>query len=78
MSIELRRTEETENIKGVYGKYCIEHADGSPIDPMAQYFVLRFDTDPAARIALKTYADAIEEDNPTLAGHIKYLVAIYS
>jgi hypothetical protein len=29
--------------KGLYKKYNIAHADGSPVDPNAQYFVLRID-----------------------------------
>lgn len=41
---------------GLFGKYKIEKSDGSPIDPKAQYFVLRLDTDKAARAAMVTYA----------------------
>jgi hypothetical protein len=41
---------------GLYGKYTIAKADGSEIDPKAKYFVLRLDTDPAARIAARAYA----------------------
>ncbi|MEH2102548.1 MAG: hypothetical protein V7K76_22910 [Nostoc sp.] len=33
---------------GLFGKYIIQKADGTPIDPSAQYFVLRPDTDTAA------------------------------
>lgn len=45
----------------LYEKYApLKKADGSPTDPKAQYFVLRIDTDPAAREALATYANAIE------------------
>ena len=51
----------------LYGKYIVSKADGSPVDPDAFYFVLRLDTDPAARIAIVHYADAILESNPTLA-----------
>jgi hypothetical protein len=43
--------------KGFYLKYHITKADGSPCDSDAVYFVLRIDRDPAARIALRTYAD---------------------
>ncbi len=42
--------------RGLFGKYHIEKADGSPIDPRAVYFVLRIDTDEAARLALWLYA----------------------
>ena len=40
-------------------KYTITKADGSPVDPMAIYFVLRLDEDPCARRALAVYADAV-------------------
>jgi hypothetical protein len=42
---------------GVYGKYLVSKADGSPVDPQACYFVLRLDTDKAARCAMQLYAD---------------------
>ena len=29
--------------KGLYQKYIIQKTDGSPVDPMAKYFVLRYD-----------------------------------
>jgi len=35
----------------------LKKADGSPVDPNAMYFVLRIDTDPHARIALRAYAE---------------------
>lgn len=54
----------------LYGKYRIAKADGSPIDPDAQYFVLRIDTDQAAREALKTYAEYIEYDEPDFAAEL--------
>lgn len=46
--------------KGWYIKYHITKADGSPVDPNADYFVLRLDKDPAARKAAITYAEACE------------------
>jgi len=42
--------------EGLYGKYAIRKTDGSTIDPKADYFILRLDTDPAARIAAREYA----------------------
>jgi hypothetical protein len=42
--------------KGLYDKYLIEKADGTQIDPNARYFILRYDKDPAAWFALKSYA----------------------
>ncbi|MCK5606510.1 hypothetical protein KAR91_31700 [Candidatus Pacearchaeota archaeon] len=48
-------------------KYIIQKANGKPTDEEAQYFVLRFDVDPHARIALKAYADSVLNDNPKFA-----------
>ena len=42
--------------EGLYGKYCISKADDSPVDPNADYFVLRLDTDPVARRAAREYS----------------------
>ncbi len=41
---------------GLYGKYIIQKADGSVVDPHADYFVLRLDTDPVARRATLEYS----------------------
>ncbi len=57
--------------KGLYGKYVITKADGSPTAPEADYFVLRLDTDPAARHAARTYARNIQSKNPTLAKDLR-------
>jgi hypothetical protein len=35
--------EQSENPNGLHGRYIIQHADGSPTDPNAVYFVLRLD-----------------------------------
>ncbi len=43
--------------KGLYGKYIIGKSDGTPIDPQANYFVLRLDTDAKARLAAMYYAE---------------------
>jgi hypothetical protein len=40
----------------LHNKYRIEKTDGTPVDPNAQYFVLRPDKDPLARKAIRTYA----------------------
>lgn len=53
-----------------YRKYKIEKADGSPVDPNAMYFVLRIDTDPHARLALRAYANSIRADEPGFADEI--------
>jgi len=57
--------------KGLYGKYKIEKTDGTPIDPKAQYFVLRLDTDPYARRAIRKYAVYMDEVNPQLGRELK-------
>jgi hypothetical protein len=69
---------------GLYNKYVISKSDGSPIDPNAVYFVLRVDKDPAARAAMRIYAN--RTDNGVLAQDIyrmlqcsfnKYIHAAY-
>lgn len=57
--------------KGLYPKYIIAKADGSPVDPNADYFVLRLDTDQAARGAARNYANRIMGDNPVLAQELR-------
>jgi hypothetical protein len=42
--------------QGFYNKYVVTKANGNPIDPEAEYFVLRIDNDPAAKLALAVYA----------------------
>ncbi len=56
--------------KGLYSKYKVEKADGSPIDDEAEYFVLRVDKDPHARVAVRAYARSIKKGNPKLAEHL--------
>lgn len=53
--------------KGLYWKYRVEKADGRVIDDGAKYFVLRIDTDPHARVALKAYAESVSTENPELS-----------
>ena len=57
-------------MKGLYNKYTITKTDGTPVDPNADYFVLRLDTDKFARSAMRFYAMAIQQDNPTLSKEI--------
>jgi len=61
--------------KGIYGKYVIQKADGSPTDPKAVYFTLRLDTDPFARKAMVTYALVCEYEQPELAQDIWKVLA---
>ncbi len=49
---------------GLFSKYKIEKTDGSAIDPEAKYFVLRYDTDSSARVALVMYA--LHQSDPQL------------
>lgn len=56
--------------QGLYGRYKIEKADGSPVDPKAEYFVLRLDTDKHAIPAIVAYARSVREDNPQLADEL--------
>lgn len=54
-------------MSNLFNKYIIQKSDGSPVDPEAQYFVLRIDTDQAARHAVLTYADWIRQSDPQFA-----------
>ena len=62
----------TEGLAGIglYHKYKIVKTSGEPIEPDAQYFVLRVDTDVHARLALRTYALSVSRTNPILAAEI--------
>jgi hypothetical protein len=60
--------------RGLYEKYRVSKVDGSPVDPGAKYFVLRLDTDRAARIAAIAYCEAILSENPRLASELWGLV----
>lgn len=55
----------------IYKKYKITKSSGEPVDPNAQYFVLRIDTDPAARAALLAYADQIQDTLPEFAEQLR-------
>lgn len=56
-------------------KYVIRKADGSPADPEARYLVLRLDTDPLARQAAETYAEAVAATDPRLAEAVRVACA---
>lgn len=66
-----------QNPEGLHQKYKIEKADGSPIDPEAEYFVLRLDAKgdyphvEAGRKAMKVYANEIESEIPELAKDLR-------
>ena len=64
--------------KGLLPRYKVEKTDGTPIDPKAKYFVLRYDkygTDRqhivACQLALFRYAENIEEHIPKLAEDLR-------
>ncbi len=52
---------------GYEQKYIISKVNGKPVDPKADYFVLRLDTDPHALKALETYYWSVRNDNRQLA-----------
>lgn len=64
-------------MKGLYGKYKIEKADGSSVDPEADYLVLRLDSDKHARIAALAYAESVMSENTLLASDLLCRAANY-
>jgi len=65
--------------KGGYEKkYIISKSNGNPTDPKADYFVLRLDTDPNARIALVAYANAVRNYNKPFADDLDKKLSEYS
>lgn len=52
---------------GLKQKYIITKKNGHPVDPKADYFVLRLDIDPHAVKAILAYAVSVMETNPTFA-----------
>jgi hypothetical protein len=60
--------------EGLFGKYLIKKADGSELDPEAQYFVIRYDDaaahGSAGRAALLEYARLIKGDCPELCAEL--------
>ena len=55
----------------LHDKYVVTKVDGSPTDPDAEYFVLRIDRDPFARLATRKYAALIRSVNPDLADDLE-------
>lgn len=45
------------------------------VDPEAKYFVLRYDKDPNAVVAMQAYADSVEAVNPEFANDIRAKLA---
>lgn len=70
-------------MKGLFNKYHITKADGTPSDPEAEYFILRLDSNQknkehlkASLKAIEAYAESIKEVDPELAKDLynKYLI----
>jgi len=57
-------------MSGIFGKYTIAKADGRVVDPEACYFVLRLDSDTAAQVAMRAYADQVFNEAPELSDAI--------
>lgn len=71
-----------ENPDGLHGRYIISKVTGEPLDPGAEYFVLRIDkggSDPnhiaACRKAALVYADEIAPFIPKLASDLRDLIS---
>lgn len=50
--------------RGLYAKYIVTKADGTPVP--GPLFILRYSKDPHARVALAAYADSCEGTHPQL------------
>jgi hypothetical protein len=69
---------------GLKPKYQIVHADGTPCDPNAQYFVLRLDYHyecderhiRACRLAAGVYAAEIADHLPMLSNELESILGI--
>ena len=69
---------QAENPNGLHLRYIVQKANGEPVDPRAEYFVLRTDKHAkdqrhaaACRKALLTYAAEIESFLPQLAAELR-------
>ena len=67
-----------QNPNGLHLRFRVERTDGKPIDPNAEYFVLRLDDSgsntahiAACRKAILTYAKEIEPQIPQLAADLQ-------
>lgn len=66
--------------KGLYNKYVVHKADGSPVDPSARYLVLRLDAGEyvtACRAAAAVFARRVSFRNPQLAADLETVLAGY-
>ena len=60
-----------EKGRGLYRKYEVRKADGTPVDPHAIYFTLRIDTDRHAWVAIRAYIESCREEEPELAADLE-------
>lgn len=60
-------------LQGLFDKYRVTKKEGET-DPNAVYFVLRLDTDSAARSAAMWYASSIGVENPQLYEELRDLI----
>lgn len=74
------RDERPATKQGLFRKFTVQRTDGKDQTILdkhynCEYFVLDLTHDPAARVAVKAYAAAIEETHPYLARdlRVKYL-----
>lgn len=63
---------------GMRQKYDVKKRNGKRKDRNARYFVLRYDTDPHARVAMAAYADSVESTNLTLAQDMRNSIREYN
>ena len=57
---------------GLYRKYKVYRGD----EQVKACFVLRYDRDPHALVALRAYADSIQDENPELADDLRSLKGV--
>lgn len=78
---------QNQNPKGLYRRYVVSKVSGEPVDPLAEYFVLRLDPHGsdlahinACRRAVLMYATEIESTIPELAADLyaRYNQSVFS
>ncbi len=69
--LKLRPCPHTADVRDTAGYCgCVDGQEEYAPDPEARYFVLRFDTDPHARDAMRAYSRSVYGDNPEFANDI--------
>lgn len=68
---------QSENPSGLHQRYVVTKSNGEPVDPLAEYFVLRLDPHGkdkrhinACRLAVLAYANEVEHFLPELAADL--------